>query len=315
MTASSAALPPQTVTVDSGDYALDSSQAWPEDFLTLTKPGVLLLVIYTAAIGLILSPNAMHPALALVSIFAIALGSAGAAAFNMWYDRDIDQIMKRTQKRPIPQKRIAPKDALAFAWMLSIGSVSLLYMTTNWQAAALLAFSIFFYAVIYTVFLKRATPQNIVIGGAAGAFPPVIGWLATGSPITDVTPWLLFALIFIWTPSHFWALAVYRSDDYKDAKIPMMPLTAGIPSTKRQILVYAALLVITSFAFLWIKPVSWFYIGSAGLLGTLYLAYSLKLLFSEDTSHGMKLFGYSIFYLFLLFSSLVLDGLFLTPTV
>lgn len=223
-------------------YATDSSRSTPDDFLVLTKPGVLLLVIYTAAVGLILAPGSFHPFLSLTVIFAIALGSAGAAAFNMWYDRDIDLVMERTKNRPIPQKRIAPTDALTFAWLLSCSSVFILYIATNVYAAALLAFSIFFYAVIYTMWLKRRTPQNIVIGGAAGAFPPVIGWAAVTGTITDALPWLLFAIIFIWTPSHFWALAVHKSADYKSAKIPMMPTIKGIAYTKTQIVIYSVTL-------------------------------------------------------------------------
>ncbi len=294
------------------NFSTNSNLATPQDFLTLAKPGVLILVVYTAAAGLFLSPSPLHPFLSLIAIFAISLGSAGAAAFNMWYDRDIDLIMKRTQKRPLPQGHIAPNDALAFAWLLSITSVMLLYMATNFLAASLLAFSIFFYAVIYTVFLKRSTSQNIVIGGAAGAFPPVIGWAAATNSLAGFEPWILFAIIFIWTPSHFWALAVYRSEDYKKAKIPMMPLTAGIKKTKKQIVFYSILLVITSLSILFVKPISPFYITSALLLGAFYIALSLKLYASSKPSYGMKLFGYSIFYLFFLFSSLLIDTLFIS---
>ncbi len=288
-------------------FAQDSAKATPQDFLTLTKPGVLMLVVYTAAIGIVLAPGAINPFLALVAIFAISLGSAGAAAFNMWYDRDIDLVMNRTQKRPIPQNRIAPRDALTFAWLLSITSVVILYMATNAKAAALLAFSIFFYAVVYTMWLKRNTPQNIVIGGAAGAFPPVIGWAAATGSLWDPLPWALFAIIFIWTPSHFWALAVHKHQDYKDAKIPMMPITAGLESTKTQILVYAVLLVGLSFIIPHIFSSGWIYVGTAAILGMMYIHLSLKLKRSDHTAPGMKLFGFSILYLFLVFTSLVID--------
>lgn len=292
---------------DETKFAQSSERATPQDFLVLTKPGVLLLVVYTAAVGLVLAPGSVHPFIALVSIFSIALGSAGAAAFNMWYDRDIDSIMNRTQKRPIPQNRIAPRDALTFAWMLSIASVVLLYMATNAIAAALLAFSIVFYAVIYTMWLKRNTPQNIVIGGAAGAFPPVIGWVAASGSITDPLPWVLFAIIFIWTPSHFWALAVHKHNDYRAAKVPMMPITAGLESTKTQILLYAVLLVGLSLVVPHLMKAGWVYVGTVSFLGMMYLHLSLKLKRSDHTAPGMKLFGFSILYLFLVFSSLVID--------
>ncbi len=191
-------------------FSTDSYGATAKDFITLTKPGVLLLVVYTAAIGLFLAPHSLHPFISLIVIFAIAMGSAGAAAFNMWYDRDIDSIMKRTQDRPIPRGVISPGDALIFSILLSVTSVMTLYMATGTLAASLLAFSIFFYGFIYTVLLKRHTSQNIVIGGIAGAFPPVIGWAAATGSMNALEPWLLFAIIFLWTPSHFWALALYR---------------------------------------------------------------------------------------------------------
>lgn len=295
-------------------FSPDSSQASPQDFLTLTKPGVLLLVVYTAAIGLLLNPQALHPVLSLISIFAIALGSAGAGAFNMWYDRDIDGVMKRTQRRPIPRGVIAPDDALIFSSLLSVTSIMILYMATNWVAAALLAFSIFFYAGIYTIGLKRSTSQNIVVGGAAGAFPPVIGWLAASpTPLDSLTalePWLLFTLIFLWTPSHFWALALYRCDDYIKAQIPMLPVTAGIAHTKVQIFIYALLLVGASFLLPLIKPVSLFYLSAAGILGSIYIYLSIILWGPTSPATSMRLFGYSIFYLFLLFTAILLDKLF-----
>ncbi len=241
-------------TSSSDELLSDNDGATAQDFITLTKPGVLLLVVYTAAIGLFLAPTSLHPFMNLVVIFAIAMGSAGAAAFNMWYDRDIDCVMKRTKKRPIPRGVISPGDTLAFAILVSVTSVMVLYMAAGAVAASLLAFSIFFYAFIYTVLLKRHTSQNIVIGGAAGAFPPVIGWAAATGSLNALEPWLLFAIIFLWTPSHFWALALYRSQDYKDAKVPMLPVTAGIKHTKVQIFVYSILMIIASFSLLSIKP-------------------------------------------------------------
>lgn len=244
-------------------FASDSHGATAQDFITLLKPGVLLLVVYTAAVGLFLSPTSLHPFISLIVIFAIAMGSGGAAAFNMWYDRDIDCVMSRTKKRPLPRGIISPNDALSFSILLSVTSVLVLFMATNAVAASLLAFSIFFYAFVYTVLLKRHTSQNIVIGGAAGAFPPVIGWVAATGTASALEPWLLFAIIFLWTPSHFWALALYRSQDYKMANVPMLPVTAGIKHTKYQILIYAILLVISSFGPLFVKDLSLFYLSTA----------------------------------------------------
>lgn len=290
-------------------FASDSSKATAQDFITLIKPGVLLLVVYTAAIGLFLAPTALHPFLSFTVIFAISLGSAGAAAFNMWYDRDIDCIMKRTQNRPLPKGAISPNDALSFAILLSVTSVMLLFMATNALAATLLAFSIFFYAFIYTVLLKRYTSLNIVIGGAAGAFPPVIGWAAASNDIASFEPWLLFALIFLWTPSHFWALALYRSQDYKAANIPMLPVTAGLQHTKYQIFVYSVLLVIASFGYAYLETLSALYITVVSILGGVYLYLAARLFGNTKPAYGMKLFGYSIFYLFALFTLFVLEAI------
>ena len=292
-------------------FAVDSTEADARDFITLLKPGVLLLVVYTAAIGLFMAPGNLHLFLKVIVIFAIAMGAGGAAAFNMWYDRDIDSIMTRTKKRPIPQGRIAPHDALVFAVLLSATSVLILYMATNPLAAGVLAFSIFFYSYIYTVVLKRSTDQNIVIGGAAGAFPPVIGWAAVTGSISAFEPWFLFALIFLWTPSHFWALALYKCKDYKTAKIPMLPVTKGIRVTKINIFVYSIILVLSSFAIVLFKDVSWFYLAAAGGLGAVYLSLALRVLTCNEPRDSMKLFGYSIFYLFVLFSVIILEKVFM----
>lgn len=299
----------KAVSLQTNTFSSNSHGATARDFITLLKPGVLLLVVYTAAVGLYLAPVTIHPFIGLVVIFAIAMGSGGAAAFNMWYDRDIDCLMSRTKKRPLPKGLISPNDALSFAILLSVTSVLLLFMATNILAAGLLAFSIFFYAFIYTVLLKRHTSQNIVIGGAAGAFPPVIGWVAVTGSLNALEPWLLFAIIFLWTPSHFWALALYRSDDYKLANVPMLPVTVGIKQTKIQILVYALLLIVSSFSLLLIKDMSFLYISAAFILGSVYLYFSVRLFVSDQPAHSMRLFGYSIFYLFALFTFLMLDVL------
>ncbi len=275
------------------------------DYITLLKPGVMSLVVFSGAVGLYMAPSAMHPFLALISIAAIALGSGAGAAINMWYDRDIDAIMKRTQNRPIPAGRIAADDALAMGIMLSLLSVGLLGMAANWFAASMLAFAIFFYAVIYTMLLKRHTAQNIVIGGAAGAFPPVIGWAAvTGD--TTLLPWIMFAIIFLWTPPHFWALALYRHDDYAKARVPMLPVTAGAASTKRHIVGYTLFLILSSLAPLW-AGVGMFYGIAAALLGARFLYGAVVVARSDVPKDAMRLFGYSILYLFALFSAFILD--------
>ncbi len=275
------------------------------DYVTLLKPGVMSLVVFTGAVGLFMAPGSIHPFLGFIAILSIALGSGAGAVINMWYDRDIDAVMKRTQSRPLPAGRIAPSDALVMGIMLALLSVTLLGMATNWFAAGLLAFAIFFYAVIYTMLLKRTTAQNIVIGGAAGAFPPVIGWACVTGDAT-LLPWLLFAIIFLWTPPHFWALALYRHDDYARANVPMLPVTAGLAVTKRQIVAYTVLLLISSLLPL-MAGVGMVYGVIAALLGARFLMLSVVVARSEVPKDAMRLFGYSIFYLFALFSAFILD--------
>jgi protoheme IX farnesyltransferase len=225
----------------------------------------------------------------------------------MWYDRDIDAIMPRTQKRPIPSGRIAADDALALGLMLSVASVSMLGLAVSYIAAAWLAFAIFFYSVIYTMLLKRSTPHNIVIGGLAGALPALIGWVAA-SPAPALMPWLMVAIVFLWTPPHFWALALYRHSDYALAKVPMLPVTAGIPATKRQILIYTVLLVACS-----LTPVlagaSVVYSCGAALLGANFLRHALRVRLSAEPRDAMRMFGFSILYLFALFGLLAADHL------
>ena len=286
--------------------ALHAPVASMRDYVTLMKPGVMLLVVFTGAVGLWLAPAPMHPFLQALTIISIALGSGGGAVLNMWFDRDMDILMKRTQNRPIPAGRIAADDALVMGIILSIFSVGLLGIATNWFAASILAFAIFFYAVIYTMLLKRRTVQNIVIGGAAGAFPPVIGWAAaTGD--TALLPWLLFAIVFIWTPPHFWALALYRHEDYKQANVPMLPVIKGETSTKRHILGYSIALVIVSLSPWFLSSVGSVYGLSALLLGAIFLRHALRVLHSDVARDAMALFGFSILYLFALFSALLAD--------
>jgi protoheme IX farnesyltransferase len=276
------------------------------DFWSLLKPRVMSLVIFTGFAGMFIAPGTMHPLVFAVSLFAIAAGAGASGAINQWYDRDIDAIMTRTRNRPIPAGVMAPAEALTLGLVVSALSVLLLGLAANWLAAGLLAFTIFFYAVIYTVWLKRSTPQNIVIGGAAGALPPVIGWAAvTGS--LSIEPLLLFTIIFMWTPPHFWALALVKNDDYQQANVPMLPVVAGAAETKKQILIYSILLAPLPVVPLFIGMASIGY-GILAAVSGLIMVYLSAVLFRTGTDRdAMRLFGYSIIYLFLLFLALVVD--------
>lgn len=278
------------------------------DYFTLLKPGVLSLVVFTGAVGLFLAPGTLHPLQSFLAVLCIAMASGAGGAMNMWYDRDIDAVMKRTANRPVPAGRISPEDALAFGLTLALFSVLILGMATNWWAAGLLAFAIYFYTVIYTVQLKRFTPQNIVIGGAAGAFPPVIGWLAV-VPEFALLPWILFAIIFLWTPPHFWALALYRSGDYEKAGVPMLPVVAGVESTKNHIIVYSYVMVLASLLPWWLAGFGLIYGAGALLMGGYFIVLAHRVKRSDETADAMKLFGFSIAYLFLLFALLVVDAI------
>ncbi len=279
--------------------------AGPADYYALLKPRVMSLVIFTALIGMIVAPGALNPVLAAVSLLSIAVGAGASGALNMWWDADIDKVMARTINRPIPSGRIHPKEAAAFGSFLSVLSVTLLMLASNYVAAGLLAFTIFFYVVIYSMWLKRSTPQNIVIGGAAGALPPVVGWAAmTGS--APLEAWVLFTIIFLWTPPHFWALALYREGDYAKAKIPMMPVVAGERSTRRQIFAYAILVGLFGVAPFFMGMAGLFYALIAGILGIgfVYLSFQTLMAQNGDYKSAKKLFGFSILYLFLLFGTL-----------
>lgn len=275
------------------------------DYLTLLKPGVMSLVVFTGAAGLWMAPTHIHPFYQLITILCIALGSGAGAALNMWYDRDIDAIMPRTQKRPIPGGRVAADDALALGLMLAVASVGMLALAVSFLAAAWLAFAIFFYAVIYTMLLKRHTAQNIVIGGLAGALPALIGWVAA-SPEPALMPWLMVAIVFLWTPPHFWALALYRSGDYAKANVPMLPVVAGVAATKRQILLYSVLLVAASLSPL-LAGAHLLYGVGASALGANFLRHALIVRRSDEPKLAMRMFGYSILYLFILFALLLAD--------
>ncbi len=292
------------------DGGVRLSEANARDFFELLKPRVMSLVVFTAFAGLILAPGSIHPVLGFIAILCIAVGAGASGALNMWYDADIDAVMSRTAKRPIPDGRVTPGEALAFGLMLSFFSVAILGLVINWFAAGLLAFTIFFYAVVYTMWLKRWTPQNIVIGGAAGAIPPVIGWAAvTGNVSLESV--ILFLIIFLWTPPHFWALALFKSQDYERAGIPMMPNVAGEASTRRQIFAYAVILAPVGVLPWVLGYTSVGYGAVATLLGAGFLWYSWKVLVMPQDDRAMRpakaLFGYSLLYLFGIFAAYLAD--------
>ncbi|MPS70375.1 heme o synthase [Novosphingobium aerophilum] len=282
------------------------------DLFALTKPRVMSLVIFTGLCGLLAAPERINPVLAFTAILCIAMGAGGAAALNQWWEADLDAGMKRTSKRPLPQGRLDRTTARDFAGVLCAVSVFLMGFAVGWLPAAILAISIIYYAVIYTIWLKPRTPQNIVIGGGAGAFPPLIGWVAATGHVT-LMPVLLFAIIFFWTPPHFWALALFVKSDYAKVGIPMMPVVAGEKATRRQILLYAILLLPLSVLPWWIGGAGAVYGVSAIVLSTLFLAFSVRVGLRErsgpeDTMKPEKqLFAYSVLYLFVLFAALVVD--------
>ena len=286
---------------------VEPSIAGVGDYIALLKPRVMSLVVFTALVGLLVAPGHIHPVIGFTALLCIAVGAGAAGALNMWYDADIDARMTRTAGRPIPQGRVTPGEAAGFGLTLAVFAVVTLGLLVNWVAAALLAFTIVFYVVIYTMWLKRSTPQNIVIGGAAGALPPIIGWAAATGGVA-VEPIVLFLIIFFWTPPHFWALSLYRAEDYARAGIPMLPVVAGDQETRRQILLYTLIL-----APLGVAP--WL-IGYAGPLygiaavatGAVMIALALRVR-AERQGHAAskQMFGFSILYLFLLFAMLLVD--------
>ncbi|MEL0091474.1 MAG: heme o synthase [Rhodospirillales bacterium] len=286
----------------------ENSSAEPSvrDFLALLKPRVMSLVVFSGAAGLFVAPGSIHPVLAAVAIICIAIGAGASGAINMWYDADIDAAMTRTAKRPIPSGLIDPSTALSFGCVLAAGSVALMGVAINWAAAAILAITIGFYVFIYTMWLKRSTPQNIVIGGAAGAFPPMIGWAAVTGDLALGSA-VLFLIIFFWTPPHFWALALYRANDYAAAGVPMLPVVAGRAETRKQILIYSLILAPIGVLPSFVGVSSAAYGGFAALLGLLFVVMSFQLFRSDDDRDAKRLFGFSILYLFLLFGGLIAD--------
>ncbi|MBX6367145.1 MAG: protoheme IX farnesyltransferase [Rhodospirillales bacterium] len=276
------------------------------DYIALLKPRVMSLVVFTGFVGVWLAPGHLHPFLAAVAVLCIAVAAGAAGAINMWYDRDIDAVMRRTRARPIPAGRMAPGEALGFGVSLAVGSVTVMGLALNWVAAALLALTIAFYVFVYTMWLKRRTPQNIVIGGAAGAFPPMVGWSAVTGDV-GLASLLLVALIFFWTPPHFWALALYRADDYQRAGVPMLPVVAGAAETKRQILGYTLVLWPLALAPYFIGLAGGLYLVGAALLSFLLTAAAVAVLRDETDASAKRMFGFSILYLFALFALLVVD--------
>jgi protoheme IX farnesyltransferase len=276
------------------------------DYVALLKPRVMSLVVFTGFAGLFMAPGSLHPLLATVTVLCIAVGAGAAGAINMWYDRDIDALMERTRKRPIPAGRVAPDKALAFGITLALLSVMLMGVAVNWTAAALLALAIGFYVFVYTVWLKRRTPQNIVIGGAAGALPPMIGWTAATGAIS-LDSFALFLIIFLWTPPHFWALALYRAGDYAKAGVPMLPVVAGKAETRRQILIYTSLLVPLSFAPLVLGMAGIAYGVAVAVMGACFLLLAVRVLRERGERAARRMFRFSILYLFVLFAALIIE--------
>ena len=285
----------------------EPSIAGAGDYIELMKPRVMSLVVFTALVGLVVAPGHVHPVIGFAALLCITVGAGAAGALNMWYDADIDARMARTAGRPIPRGRVTPGEAAGFGFTLAVFSVVTLGLLVNLLAAALLAFTIFFYVVIYTIWLKRSTPQNIVIGGAAGALPPMIGWAAASGSLA-VEPIVLFLIIFFWTPPHFWALSLYRREDYARAGVPMLPVVAGEQETRRQILLYTLIL-----APLGVVPWLLGYAGPvygvpAAAMGALIIALGLRVRKERDRYNASKqLFAFSILYLFLLFAMLLVD--------
>jgi len=285
------------------------SEASVGDYVALLKPRVMSLVVFTALVGLMVAPTHVHPMIGFTALLCIAVGAGAAGALNMWYDSDIDAVMRRTASRPIPRGRIAPGEALGFGMTLAVFAVAVLGLLVSWLAAVLLAFTIFFYVAIYTMWLKRWTPQNIVIGGAAGAFPPMIGWAAATGGLA-IEPCLLFLIIFLWTPPHFWALSLVRTDEYARARVPMLPVVSGPEETRRQILLYSIVLMPVGAA-------PWL-LGYAGMLygvtalaaGATMVALSWRLRIARANANkpAMQLFAFSILYLFVLFAVLLVES-------
>ena len=293
-------------TEPTAEAGLAPSLAGARDFWELMKPNVMKLVVFSGITGIVLAPGGLHPVLWLVAVLCIATGAGAAAAINNWYDVDIDRRMARTRRRPTAAGRIDPAEALGFGVILAIFAVMVMGLALNWVAAALLAATIGFYVFVYTLWLKRRTPQNIVIGGAAGALPPVVGWAAVTGEV-GLLPVLVFAIIFLWTPPHFWALAIYRTKDYAGVGVPMLPVVAGAAVTRRQIVAYTAVLVATSLAPAALGLAGWLYAAAAVGLGGWYAFHVVQLWRDPRESRAMRAFKVSIVYLFGILAALMAD--------
>ena len=297
---------------DSPGTAIDAAHgaATVGDYFALLKPRVMSLVVFTGLAGLVVAPGDLHPVLAAVAILCIAVGAGAAGAINMWYERDIDALMNRTKGRPLPQGKVNPDEALAFGVVLSVAPVILMGLAVNWTAAALLGLANAFYVFVYTIWLKRRTPQNIVIGGAAGAFPPMIGWAAVTGDVSLASV-LLFAIIFFWTPPHFWALSLFARGDYARAGVPMLPVVAGEAETKRQMLVYTALLLPLGMSPWFVGIAGMTYLVVSTVVGLLFLVCAVNVLRAPEgeTKAAKQMFAFSILHLFLLFGLLIAERL------
>jgi heme o synthase len=293
-------------------------QGTASDYFALLKPRVMSLVIFTAIVGLYAAPGHINPWMGFITILCIAIGAGASGALNMWYDADIDAVMKRTAMRPVPRGAILPGEALGFGMTLSIGSVLMMGLLVNWQSAALLAFTIFFYVVVYTIGLKRFTPQNIVIGGAAGAFPPMVAWVAVTQSI-DIGAIALFLLIFMWTPPHFWALALFREGDYDKANIPMLPNVAGRPETRKQILIYSTLMLPTVALPVLTGTAGLLYASGAGFLTLVFMKGAWDVYVAPEGVESDKackhLFFFSIYWLFAVFGLILVERLLNLPVL
>jgi protoheme IX farnesyltransferase len=292
------------------DTAAASGSGSVGDFVALMKPRVMSLVIFTALVGMVAAPGSVHPVIALAALLCTAVGAGAAGALNMWYDADIDAVMQRTAGRPVPRGRVTPEEALTFGTVLAVGSVITMGLLVNWLAGVLLALTIGFYVFVYTMWLKRRTPQNIVIGGASGALPPVIGWAAATGTVS-LESLVLFLIIFMWTPPHFWALALNRAGDYARAGVPMLPVTAGADSTRLHILVYSLLLAPLGLAPLFIGLGGALYAVTAILSGAMFVVLAWRVYTQREGRVGdqaaRQLFGFSILYLLLLFAALLVE--------
>ncbi|MCH2037057.1 MAG: heme o synthase [Rickettsiales bacterium] len=299
-----------SIPIESSSGAAVKQESTVQDFIALLKPRVMSLVVFTGAIGMFLAPGSIHPFIGMIAIMCIALASGASGAINMWYDADIDAIMERTKKRPIPSGKVSADEALSFGVITALFSVLLMWMATNVMAAMLLAAAILFYVFIYTIYLKRRTAQNIVIGGAAGSFPPMIGWAAVTGTVSFESV-ILFLIIFVWTPAHFWALALYKSEDYKKANVPMLPVVSGEKTTKINILLYTLLTVVVTFL-----PIIYGFQGViygvvAVILNLFFIKHAINVWFVTDNQRNSgkarKMFFFSILYLFLLYASMPID--------